>query len=229
MDLHGNARLCPFLRELMCSRVREDGWTITDAAVAAGCSERTCHKWSARFDAGEPLTDRSSRPHTSPTRTPAETEAVIETLRRRVDPHQPRRLRRSPARPNHGHLHRVPGPGHRLVHRSRRQGRTGHDRQRFGLGVQGLGRALRPARDPTPADPAVSAPHQRQSRTLHPDDAARVGLRCGLPELRPTPPGTGTMALALQQPTTPQRPRPQDTHQPPSTTRRPNNLTEIYN
>jgi hypothetical protein len=35
-----------------------------------------------RFDAGEPMTDRSSRPHHSPTRTPAETVAVIETLRR---------------------------------------------------------------------------------------------------------------------------------------------------
>ncbi len=82
MDLHGNARLCPFQRELMCSRVRLEGWSIARAAEAAGCSERTTQKWLARFDAGEPMTDRSSRPHHSPTRTPAETEAVIETLRR---------------------------------------------------------------------------------------------------------------------------------------------------
>ncbi len=59
MDLHGNARLCPFQRELMCTRVRVDGWKIVDAAVAAGCSERTAQKWLARFDAGEPMTDRS--------------------------------------------------------------------------------------------------------------------------------------------------------------------------
>lgn len=82
MDLHGNARLCPFQRELMCTRVRVDGWKIVDAAVAAGCSERTAQKWLARFDAGEPMTDRSSRPHHSPTRTPDDMVAVIETLRR---------------------------------------------------------------------------------------------------------------------------------------------------
>ena len=82
MDLHGNARLCPFQRELMCSRVREQGWGVARAASAAGCSERTVHKWSARFDAGEPLTDRSSRPRHSPTQTPTETVAVIEMLRR---------------------------------------------------------------------------------------------------------------------------------------------------
>ena len=82
MELHGNARLCPFQRRLMCQRVRLEGWTIAKAAAAAGCSERTCHKWLARFDAGDPMTDRSSRPHHSPTRTPAETVEVIETLRR---------------------------------------------------------------------------------------------------------------------------------------------------
>ena len=82
MDLHGNARLCPFQRELMCARVREHGWKVADAAGAAGCSERTVQKWLARFDAGEPMTDRSSRPRTSPTHTSAETEALIEQLRR---------------------------------------------------------------------------------------------------------------------------------------------------
>ena len=66
----------------MCQRVRHEGWTITDAAAAAGCSTRTAHKWLARFDAGEPMVDRSSRPHRSPTRTAAEVEAAIETLRR---------------------------------------------------------------------------------------------------------------------------------------------------
>ena len=82
MELHGSARLCPFQRQLMCTRVRHDGWSVADAAAAAGCSERTCHKWLKRFDAGEPMTDRSSRPHASPRRTPAQTEAVIEQLRR---------------------------------------------------------------------------------------------------------------------------------------------------
>lgn len=82
MKLHGNARLTPHGRELMCRRVRCDGWPVADAAAAAGCSERTCYRWLARFDAGELLTDRSSAPGKVPARTPAHTEALIETLRR---------------------------------------------------------------------------------------------------------------------------------------------------
>lgn len=82
MKLHGNARLTPHGRTLMCRRVRREGWTVTDAAHAAGCSERTCYRWLARFDAGEALTDRSSAPHHVPGRTPAETQALIERLRR---------------------------------------------------------------------------------------------------------------------------------------------------
>jgi transposase InsO family protein len=82
MELHANARLSPRGRMLMCQRVRRDGWTIAEAAEAAGCSERTCYRWLARYDAGEPLTDRSSAPHRVPGRTPPETEALIEQLRR---------------------------------------------------------------------------------------------------------------------------------------------------
>ena len=66
----------------MCARVRYEHWTIEAAATAAGVSERCCYTWLARFDAGEPMTDRSSRPHTTPTKTTAETEKVIEELRR---------------------------------------------------------------------------------------------------------------------------------------------------
>ena len=35
MNLHGNARLCPASRELLCRRVREDAWTVAEAAFAA--------------------------------------------------------------------------------------------------------------------------------------------------------------------------------------------------
>ena len=82
MRLHGNARLSPYSRDLMRRRVRHDGWTVAEAAEAAGCSERTCHRWLARFDAGEPLIDRSSAPRSVPARTPPATEALIEQLRR---------------------------------------------------------------------------------------------------------------------------------------------------
>jgi len=82
MQLHGNARLTPFQRTLLCSRVREEGWTVADAADAAGCSERTAYRWLARHDAGEPMTDRSSAPRHVPGRTPVTTERAIERLRR---------------------------------------------------------------------------------------------------------------------------------------------------
>jgi transposase InsO family protein len=82
MRLHGNAKLTPFQRALLCDRVREEGWTVADAAEAAGCSERTAYRWLARHDAGEAMTDRSSAPHRRPTRTPAKVEAQIERLRR---------------------------------------------------------------------------------------------------------------------------------------------------
>lgn len=82
MNLHGNARLTPLGRRLMCERVRSLGWTIAEAAEAAGVSERTAYRWLARYDAGEPLTDRSSRPHGCPSRTPEKVEVVIERLRR---------------------------------------------------------------------------------------------------------------------------------------------------
>jgi transposase InsO family protein len=82
VEIHGNAGLLPRQRALMCRRVREEGWTVAEAAGAAGVSERTTYRWLKRWDAGEAMTDRSSAPRRRPTRTPAEIEAVIERLRR---------------------------------------------------------------------------------------------------------------------------------------------------
>ena len=82
MLIHGNARLLPRQRALMCERVRHEGWTITEAAEAFGVSTRTVFRWLRRFDDGDPMTDRSSAPCSVPGRTPAETEAMIERLRR---------------------------------------------------------------------------------------------------------------------------------------------------
>ena len=82
MLLHGNARLTPFQRRLVCERVRFEGWTIEEAADAAGCSQRTVYRWLARHDAGEPMTDRSSAPQRRPARISARVEREIERLRR---------------------------------------------------------------------------------------------------------------------------------------------------
>jgi len=66
----------------MCRRVREDGWSVAEAAAAAGCSERTTYRWLVRFDADEAMVDRSSAPRRRPSRTTAVVEAEIERLRR---------------------------------------------------------------------------------------------------------------------------------------------------
>jgi transposase InsO family protein len=83
MKLHGNHRTCPSSRRLICQRVLEEGWTLTQAAEAAGCSVRTAAKWLQRFREGdEQLLDRSSRPRRSPARVPADRVRVIAALRR---------------------------------------------------------------------------------------------------------------------------------------------------
>lgn len=84
MKLHRNARTCPNSRKLLVERVLEQGWSLTEAAVAAGVSERTARKWVARFRAeGEAgLLDRSSAPKRIPHRTPAERIEVVRALRK---------------------------------------------------------------------------------------------------------------------------------------------------
>jgi len=84
MRVHANAPLGPKGREIMVLRVLEQGWSRTEAAMAAGVSERTCSKWIKRYlaerEAG--LLDRSSAPKSIPHRTADELVEVIVLLRR---------------------------------------------------------------------------------------------------------------------------------------------------
>jgi transposase InsO family protein len=83
MKLHRNHRTCPSTRLLICQRVLHEGWTLEQAAEAAGCSMRTAAKWVRRFrDGDRELLDRSSRPHRSPARLPQQHVQAIESLRR---------------------------------------------------------------------------------------------------------------------------------------------------
>ena len=83
MRLHRNARLTPAGRFLLCQRVRDEGWTVAEAAESGGCSERTAYKWLARFrcEGRAGLEDRSSRPRRI-WATPAAWVRTIEHLRR---------------------------------------------------------------------------------------------------------------------------------------------------
>src|SRR5580658_7509320 len=83
MNVHKNARLTPSGRALLAARVT-DGWTVKAAALAAGVSRRTAHKWLGRHRLGGERRhhDRSSAPRRCPRRTPPGQVAQIERLRR---------------------------------------------------------------------------------------------------------------------------------------------------
>ena len=54
MKLHANARTCPNSRQLLVDRVRE-GWSVMEAAEAAGITDRTARRWLARWREEGPL------------------------------------------------------------------------------------------------------------------------------------------------------------------------------
>ena len=222
-------------RGLTIRRVHLEGWPVFEAAEAAGISERTTYKWSRRYreegDSGLP--DRSSRPRRMPRRLPkAWCDRVLELRRERkmtgkaiaqwlqlgrstgsqllrrhrlsrardIEPNDPpRRYERSePGELLHldvKKLGRIKGVSHRITgDRTRRNRGLGWDDVH--VCIDGY-RRLAYAED------------QREGRALHPDDAARVGLRPTRHELSRA--NTG----AWDVPQTPSRSsRRQATHQP---------------
>ena len=81
MNVHKNARSCPASRVLLFQRVSEQGWSVRAASEAAGMSDRRGREWVRRGSAEEPLTDRSSRPHSSRATNEATRQSVL-ALRR---------------------------------------------------------------------------------------------------------------------------------------------------
>lgn len=84
MKLHRNAKLSVKGRELLVERLEHTGWSLTEAAEAAGVSDRTARKWLARYRAEGVggLVDRSSAPVTVANRTDERRVEVIAALRR---------------------------------------------------------------------------------------------------------------------------------------------------
>ena len=84
MKLHANAALSLNARRRMVVAVVEQGRSITEAALVAGVSGRTCSKWVARFRAeGEAgLLDRSSAPRRVHNRTDEQLVELLAALRR---------------------------------------------------------------------------------------------------------------------------------------------------
>ena len=81
---HSTARLNPFGRRLLCTRIAA-GWSIRAAARSLGLSHaRAAIIWHRYLDEGEAAFQlRSSRPHHSPRLTPLRLRRRIERLRRR--------------------------------------------------------------------------------------------------------------------------------------------------
>jgi transposase InsO family protein len=80
---HRNARLTFHGRRLLVERVVVEGQAVAHVAKAMGVSRQCGHRWVARFKTGglAALHDRSSRPHSMPTRTSAEIEAAVVAAR----------------------------------------------------------------------------------------------------------------------------------------------------
>jgi len=77
VKLHRNAKTTPAIRALLRARVREQGWSVSQAAAAHGISRRTVYRWLGRAL----LDDRSSRPHRQPRRTSEQKVAAILAVR----------------------------------------------------------------------------------------------------------------------------------------------------
>lgn len=80
MYQHPNARLTPMGRLTLVRRV-EAGEKVARVAREMGTSRQTAHRWLARHRAGEPLTDRSSRPRRQARRTDPATELAVVAAR----------------------------------------------------------------------------------------------------------------------------------------------------
>ncbi len=87
---HANAPLTPEGRRRLAVLVVDERWPLRRAAERFQCSSATAKRWADRYRAGLALTDRSSRPLSSPNQLPRKTERRIVSLRftRRWGPHR---------------------------------------------------------------------------------------------------------------------------------------------
>ena len=82
---HANAALTPRARLRVAELVVEDGYPISEVAARFQCSWPTVKRWVDRYRAGDrQLLDRSSRPRTSPTKTPLAVTKRLVSLRLRL-------------------------------------------------------------------------------------------------------------------------------------------------
>jgi transposase-like protein len=80
---HANAALTPRARLRLARLIVEEGWPVARAAERFDVRWPTAKRWAERYRQAGPagMQDRSSRPHRSPTRTPAPVVRAIVALR----------------------------------------------------------------------------------------------------------------------------------------------------
>lgn len=81
---HANAALTPRHRLIVGRLVVDDGWPISEVAARFQVSWPTVKRWADRYRTGEPMQDRSSRPHHSPNKTNQQTARRCVRLRLRL-------------------------------------------------------------------------------------------------------------------------------------------------
>ena len=131
----------------------------------------------------------------------------------------------SPTRGHHGH--RLPAPRRLLLHPPRHHRRSAAHRQRLWLPLRPARDRVSHARHPPPAHPTPPPTDQRQSRTLHPHHARRLGLRRHLPQQRRTHPRPRRLDLVVQPPTTTHSPRPPTPDRPPQRANQPTRYLQL--
>jgi transposase len=68
---HANAALTPRHRLKVAQLVVDRGYPVSEVAARFQSRGPTVKRWADRYAAGEPMTDRSSRPAHQPGKTPA--------------------------------------------------------------------------------------------------------------------------------------------------------------
>jgi transposase InsO family protein len=81
--VHANAALTPRARLAVARLVVDQGVPVAEVAARFQCAWPTVKRWAERYAAGEPMHDRSSRPHRMPAKTDQATTRRIVALRLR--------------------------------------------------------------------------------------------------------------------------------------------------
>ena len=81
---HANAALTPRHRLKVAQLVVDESWPVSEVAARFQVSWPTVKRWADRYRAGQPMQDRSSRPHHSPNKTSQATTKRCIQLRLRL-------------------------------------------------------------------------------------------------------------------------------------------------